>query len=268
MSENKLSQNPSLNFNELLKASIRLPVVKIDRDTFLRTELEKRYDDETICRAIEYNPAYANIPAAEIDLLAAESIKAETLRVSAISFAAGLPGGFALIGTIPADLTQYFGHMLRIMQKLVYLYGWHSLLDKNGELDSETTGLVTLFTGVMFGVNGANSAIAKIAVSAAKSIEKRVAAKALTKGTIYPIVKRVTASLGIKMTKTLFAKSVSKAVPVIGGITSGAITYATFRPMSEKLRKYLASLPLASTSFYSSNEQLLSKDEDASGSML
>ena len=251
MSENKLSQNLSLNFNELLKASIRLPVVKIDRDTFLRTELEKRYDDETICRAIEYNPAYANIPAAEIDLLAAESIKAETLRVSAISFAAGLPGGFALIGTIPADLTQYFGHMLRIMQKLVYLYGWHSLLDKNGELDSETTGLVTLFTGVMFGVNGANSAIAKIAVSAAKSIEKRVAA-----------------SLGIKMTKTLFAKSVSKAVPVIGGITSGAITYATFRPMSEKLRKYLASLPLASTSFYSSNEQLLSKDEDASASML
>ena len=91
MSENKLSQNLSLNFNELLKASIRLPVVKIDRDTFLRTELEKRYDDETICRAIEYNPAYANIPAAEIDLLAAESIKAETLRVSAISFAAGLP---------------------------------------------------------------------------------------------------------------------------------------------------------------------------------
>lgn len=68
MSENKLSQNLSLNFNELLKASIRLPVVKIDRDTFLRTELEKRYDDETICRAIEYNPAYANIPAAEIDL--------------------------------------------------------------------------------------------------------------------------------------------------------------------------------------------------------
>ena len=37
MSENKLSQNLSLNFNELLKASIRLPVVKIDRDTFLRT---------------------------------------------------------------------------------------------------------------------------------------------------------------------------------------------------------------------------------------
>jgi hypothetical protein len=47
------------------------------------------------------------------------------------------------------------------------------------------------------------------------------------------------------MTKQTFAKGVSKAVPIVGGAVSGGITFATFRPMSAKLRDYLAGLPLA-----------------------
>ncbi len=42
---------------------------------------------------------------------------------TAISAAAGIPGGYAMIATIPADIIQYYGVALRFAQEMVYLYG-------------------------------------------------------------------------------------------------------------------------------------------------
>ena len=114
-------------------------------------------------------------------------INYETNKVSSVSFAAGLPGGFALAGTIPADVTQYFGHVLRILQKIIYLYGWEELIGDDGSFDDETTNMLTLFVGVMSGLNGAAATITKLSLSAAQRASKSIASKALTKGTIYPI---------------------------------------------------------------------------------
>ena len=41
------------------------------------------------------------------------------------------------------------------------------------------------------------------------------------------------------MSKQLLAKSVSKVFPVIGGLVSGGLSYATFGPMAKKLAKDL-----------------------------
>lgn len=46
------------------------------------------------------------------------------------------------------------------------------------------------------------------------------------------------------MTKEIFAKSVSKAVPIIGAVTSGTLTYAMFKPTTTKFRKYIKSLSI------------------------
>lgn len=61
-------------------------------------------------------------------------------------------------------------------------------------------------------------------------------------------MKKVAGYLGVQMTKQTFAKGVSKAVPIVGGAVSGGLTFATYRPMSAKLRDYLAGLPLADPS--------------------
>ncbi|MDD3041300.1 MAG: hypothetical protein PHO71_25985, partial [Bacteroides sp.] len=74
--------------------------------------------------------------------------------------------------------------------------------------------------------------------------------KALTKGTIYPIVKKIAQAIGVKMTKDIFAKGVSKVIPVIGGVASGGLTYVTFRPMAYKLKKHLSELKWADPEFY------------------
>ena len=141
---------------------------------------------------------------------------------------------------------QYFGHVLRIAQKLIYLYGWQELFDESGQMDDGTANLLTLFIGVMFGVNGAASAIVKISEAAAQKAAKSLAQKALTKGVVYPIVKKVATALGVKMTKDIFAKSVSKVIPIIGGVASGTVTYVTYKPMAKKLRDHLATLGPAS----------------------
>ena len=43
--------------------------------------------------------------------------------------------------------------------------------------------------------------------------------------------------LSVRMTKDIFAKGVSKAIPVVGGLVSGTITFASMRPMGLRLVK-------------------------------
>lgn len=73
--------------------------------------------------------------------------------------------------------------------------------------------------------------------------------KALTKGTIYPIVKSVSKWFGVKMTKGVFAEFFKKAIPVVGGVLGGGLTYATFKPCCEKLRKVLKDTMLSNPNY-------------------
>lgn len=242
--------NESRTYELMIKTVASLPMVRIDRDNFLRRELIKYYTKEQVEVAIENNPAYAGIDIETINKIAKSCINYETNKVSAISFGAGLPGGLAIAATVPADITQYFGHIIRILQKLIYLYGWEELFDDEGNMDDETSSMLTLFIGVMFGVNGAASTITKLSASAAQKASKSIAAKALTKGTIYPIVKKIAQALGVKITKETYAKGVSKAIPIVGGFVSGGLTYVSYKPMAIKLKKHLATLKWADPNFY------------------
>lgn len=237
-------------------------MVHIDRDEFLEKELSKYCDSKIVKIAVENNPAYAGISSKIIDHIAKSSINYETLKVSTISFAAGIPGGFTMAASIPADITQYYAHILRIIQKLAYIYGWQSLIEKDKTIDDETSQILTLFTGVMFGVKGATSVVTKISGSIAQKVGKTLSQKALTKGVIYPIVKKTATMIGVKMTKDIFAKSVSKVIPVVGGVVSGGITFASYKPMSVKFKKYLEKLDLANKEYYEKMQKNTSTSEE------
>lgn len=251
-----------IDFNKLLQSSLKLPLVHIDRDEFLEKELSKYCDSKIVKIAVENNPAYAGISSKIIDHIAKSSINYETLKVSTISFAAGIPGGFTMAASIPADITQYYAHILRIIQKLAYIYGWQSLIEKDKTIDDETSQILTLFTGVMFGVKGATSVVTKISGSIAQKVGKTLSQKALTKGVIYPIVKKTATMIGVKMTKDIFAKSISKVIPVVGGVVSGGITFASYKPMSVKFKKYLEKLDLANKEYYEKMQKNASIFED------
>ncbi|MCD8332299.1 MAG: hypothetical protein LUB63_07255, partial [Oscillospiraceae bacterium] len=148
------------------------------------------------------------------------------------------------------DITSYFAFILRIVQELAYLYGFEQFNLNEDDLDSESMQYIMVFIGVMFGVQGATSALSKLADQFAKHLSKKLAAKALTTTVYYPIVKKVAASLGIKMTKQIFADTVASAVPVVSGVLSGGLTLAMFKPCCMKLRKNLMSYNLCDPEYF------------------
>ena len=230
---------------DFLAKVVRVPGVRVNRDEFLRQELRKLHlSDDAIARAIDSNPLLAGVALTEIDRLAEEAISYETNKSAAISFVAGIPGGFAMLGTIPADLMQYYVHALRIMQKLAYLYGWGELLPDGRGADEDTLGVLAVFFGVMLGVGGAAQSLTAFARVAAKTAYQNHATKrALMSITWYPVVKHSLRLIGINITKSTAAKGFSKIVPVIGGFVSSGLTFMALQSQSALLKEHLREIP-------------------------
>ena len=56
---------------------------------------------------------------------------------------------------------------------------------------------------------------------------------------MYPIVKSIAKWFGVKMTKEVFAGFFKKAIPVVGGVIGGGITFVSFKPCCDKLKNSL-----------------------------
>ena len=233
--------NGEIDVEDIIIMGLRIPGIRIKRDDFLHRELQRYYPESTILDAINYTPAHAHISKKDIDHIANEVIQYERNCVSGISAALGIPGGVAIAATIPADIAQYYGYMLRAAQKLMYLYGIPEIdtSEKTSQFDSETINILTLCLGVMYGVAGANKALTTLANGLAAGVEKQLLKTALTKGTIYPIVKSIAKFFNVRMTKEVFAGFFKKAIPVVGGVVGGGITYLSFKPCCEKLKDSL-----------------------------
>lgn len=177
--------------------------------------------------------------------------------MSGISMALGVPGGAAMVATIPADIAQYYGYMIRAAQKMLYLYGFPELEVKGDgiNLDSETLNSLTVCLGIMYGVASANNAIKAMAKALATGVEKQLLRRALTKGTIYPIVKSVAKWFSYKMTKEAFAGFFKKSIPVVGGVIGGGITFATFKPCCDRLKDALKDTILSNPNHVSDEEE-------------
>lgn len=226
---------------DLILIALKVPGVRINRAEFLRKEFFKNYSEDVVNKAIETTPAKAGIKTEDVDKIADEVIKFERNAVSGISAVLGLPGGVAMAATIPADIAQYYGYMLRCAQKLLYLYGFPEIMssDNSLELDTETINQLTICLGIMYGVAGANNALKAMAKALSAGVEKKLLNTALTKGTIYPIVKAVAKWFNVRMTKTMFADFFKKTIPVLGSVIGGGLTFVTFKPCCCRLQKTL-----------------------------
>ena len=244
--------------------AFRVPGVSIDRGSFLRKELQKRYPDEMIEKAVAETPMLASIGQKDIDEIADSIIQNERLRVSGISTALGAPGGVAMAATIPADIAQYYGCLLRVAQKLLYLYGFPQIEYEENEqtFDAETMNQIIICMGVMFGVANAKNAMLAMAKALGTGVEKQLVKKALTKGTIYPIVKSISKWFGAKMTKEIFAGFFKKAIPVVGGVVGGGLTYATFKPCCTKLKAVLEDTYLSNPNYREDELNVIEIDSD------
>lgn len=232
----ELTKRESGNLVKIIAAAIQLPGVKVNRENFLLNT----FKDESVTtrnRILEQGPVKAGIGRRKLERLAEQIINTRTIASSTASFAAGLPGGFAMAATIPADTLQFFGVALRLAQELSYLYGEDDLWIDGAVNMERVTNRLVVYCGVMFGVSGASAAVRVVSSALGKQALKKLPQMALTKTFYYPIVKSIAKAVGVKMTKGLFAKGVSKAIPIVGGVVSGGITFVSMRPMGKRLAR-------------------------------
>ena len=231
----KATQSVSL-WNKVLETSLRLPFVNVNREEFLTKELSKFCTPMEVMTALEDTPLKV-LDKKEIDKLANQCISYHLTMACGTSALMGLPGGWWMAGTIPTDLTQFYGQILSLMQKLIYLYGWPSLTNVNQQLDDESLNIMTLFVGVMMGNKLAVEALTKVVGQMSKSAGIRISESLMTHYVI-----KIAQWIGINLTKEGFAKGVGKVLPLVGAPISATITYYTFRPMARRLKKHLDEL--------------------------
>lgn len=252
-----------ITIEDVIIMGLKIPGIKVNRSEFLKKEFSKKYTGEVVENIIKFNPAHENISLDVIDKIADDVIQYERLCVSGISTALSAPGGFAMVATLPTDIAQYYGYMLRATQKLLYLYGFPEIDVKDEQLlDSGTMNTLIICMGVMYGVAGANTALKSMAKALGLGVEKKLIHTALTKGTIYPIVKSVAKWFNVRMTKEIFAGFFKKSIPVVGGLIGGGLTYLSFKPCCEKLKDALHDTILSNPNLKSDSELIEIKEEE------
>ena len=231
-----MSEKNEVALETIISNAIKVPGVKVDRKKFLAEKFSNESDVQNI---LEVGPIQANISQEKLRNMAKKLVITRTSESSAASFAAGLPGGVAMAATIPADVLQFFGMTLRLAQELSYLYGAKDLWN-DGEIDDERVrNQLILYCGAMFGVSGAAAGVRVFSAQMAKVAMKKIPQQALTKTFWYPIIKQIGKAVGVKITKSTVAKGVSKAIPVLGGVISGGLNFASMMPMANRLQKVL-----------------------------
>lgn len=228
--------NESVVIYELIEKALNIPGIKVERNVFLAETFKGKVKSSDISLLLEKGPIKSGlISRKDIKKTAIMVANKRKLACSGLSFMAGIPGGMAMAGTIPADLLQFFAFNLRLAQEIAYIYGYEDFWSGDILNHEKVEHQLILFLGVMFGVGGASSVTRLTASNLSKTTLKKLPKIALTKTWYYPIVKKIAKFVGLTLTKDTFAKGVSKAIPVMGGLISGGLTYASMDRMNKRL---------------------------------
>ena len=258
MGDKHTEQNNERLALKVLNESLKLPFIKIDRSEFLIKKFGEQVDD--IQKLIDEGPQVF-FSKEELDESAKKVINANVLQSSSLSFASGLPGGFAMAATIPADIAQFYGYSLKLAQEISYIYGYNNMWSDQGELTEDAKNTLILYLGVMLGITSAGAAVRILSNKLASQALKKIPQKALTKTIYYPIIKKVMAIFGAKLTKDTFAKGVSKFIPLIGGAVSGTMNYISLKPMANRLKYELGKNINYTTKDFEQDIKILNDEE-------
>lgn len=208
--------NGQIDIEDIVILVLKTPGMKIDRTEFLRTQLKDKCSQETVDEAVASSPIKAGIPLEELDRLATACIESEGNNANRISTDRSIPESVAIVTT--------YGYMLRVVQELLYLYGFPDMgLAKESEtIEAGVQNILILCIGVIYGIEGADNAVRAVAKAMSIGVEKDLLRKALTKGAIQPFVINVGKWFATRMAKEVGA-GLLKKVPFAGGVLADTI---------------------------------------------
>ncbi|GHU79103.1 hypothetical protein FACS189462_4560 [Spirochaetia bacterium] len=224
------NKNAEIWYN-ILDAALLIPGSKIDREVFLQKEYGNYCRQETLDKILQDGSVNTDIELPLMDKIAADTINYHAAMVTAGSFAAGIPGGLLMAAAIPADIVQFYFHIIQSAQKLAYIYGMTSFEEYGDQFKS----MLTVLIGVMAGIEEANETIKEVMEAQfSKKMSKIFSEKTFDK----PAAK-VAIKIGLGLVGKNIGKSIGKILPLIGGVVSGGITLVSFLPMCTNLKNKL-----------------------------
>lgn len=232
MSENNTNQLFDTTMNMITTVS-KFPIIRVDREEFLRKQFAKSpHLDQILAEGPQ--SVYS---LDELRKKAQEVIKANTNKTAMVSFVSGLPSNpLTMAAAGGVDVAQYFGFALSMAQQLAYLFGESSLFEADlSDISEDTKVRIVAYLGAMFGAAGASALISNVSKRMGEVTGKRLVRQALTKTLWYPLFKKIARILGLKVSKKTVEKTVTKAIPLIGGVISGGLTYVSFKPLGNRL---------------------------------
>ncbi|MDR2516060.1 MAG: hypothetical protein LBC88_01615 [Spirochaetaceae bacterium] len=211
--------------------ALKFPGAKIDREMFLQKTYEKYCDQATVDNILRVGAHEAGIELTLMERMAGDTIKQHTGIAAGTSFVAGIPGGLVMAATIPADVAQFYYHVLVAAQKLAYIFGLKSIDDTGNNFRE----VLTVFIGVMAGVGEAEHTLNEVIDSQFnKTLAHITLGKILDK-----TVARIAAVIGVQLTKKSAGRIIARIVPFVSGIVSGGMTLFSYVPMCNRLKHKL-----------------------------
>ena len=247
-----------ISLEYLIEQALKIPKVKVDRAEFLSSAFAK--EGILVRQIVEEGPVACDYSDIELDDMAEKLILRRTSESSAMSFAAGIPGGLAIAATIPADTLQFFAMSLRMAQELAYLYGAKDFWACEGEDGTLVRYQLICSLGAMFGVEGSAAATRLLSSHLALRAVGGTPQRATTRAFWDPIVKRISKELTLRLTTDTASKGVAKLIPVIGGFFSGGMTFFAMRPMGKKLYDVLSTAAFRYSDSYAMKDYLALED--------
>lgn len=225
-------------WDALMKATLKLPFAKIDRETFLTKVLSRHLSQEKLEIAIRQKPTDV-LSEEEIGRIAKRCIRWQAIRVTLLSFISAIPSGWMLWPALLFDLIQFQVQVFIIAQKLLFLYGCRDLEKRGNEMIEPAERLMIIMSTIMIGKQKLSRMLKSATGMLCKQAIERYAMKILSKMIIFNIMRQMAKWMGISFTKEMLTNGIKMLIPVVCAIISGLISYWLFMPMTKKLLRHL-----------------------------
>ena len=228
-----------MDINTLIINAIDNPATRVDREQFLRETLFKYKPNLSKEEQMYFvdNPVRA-IGITEVNYIADKVIKSAVLQTAGLSFLAGLPGGVWGIAAAGPDIVQNLAYYIILSQKLAYVYGvnfYETAFPTDSEYQKSST---LLCLGFMLGVNDVDSLIQKVLGGAWKNSGKEFV-EFLMKTAGFALARKILTSIGERLANKGATNVLGKAVPLLGGLLSGGMTFADFKKSAARMQQKL-----------------------------
>ena len=210
-------------------------LVDVDREKYLRRRLGE-YTPEEIEKAIATSPTDA-IGEENTKKVIKRCILRHSIFTALLSAAAAVASDtYMQIILIVFDIIQFQIMTYIVVQKLLYLHGYHDLRNSKGQLCERATVMISAISLLMVGRHKVGNAIKKLAKSAAKKAV-RTYTKVGGRVILTNLLRQGFKWLGISATRDTINLSASITIALMCAILAAIISFWLFYPMCNRLNR-------------------------------